>query len=94
VVVATVVCIVLVATVVVIVVNGATDVHVWRGTGYLDVQYCCAGTKPLRMLATCEYTPALHGAVGHVAVARTTGMNPTIVSMFGKMCILDGEALR
>jgi hypothetical protein len=91
--VATIVCTVLVATVVVIVVDGATDVHVWRGTGYLEVQYCCAGTKPLRTLATCEYTPALHGAVGHVAVTKTTGMNAATASMFGKMCILDSEAL-
>jgi hypothetical protein len=54
VVVATVVCTVLVATVVVIVAGNATDVQVCLGTGYLEVQYCCAGTNPFRALATCE----------------------------------------
>lgn len=85
--VATLVCSVLADTVVVIVVVGATNVQVWRGTGYSEVQNCWAGPKPLRMFATCKYMPALHGAVGHVATAKATQASPAIVSILVKICI-------
>ena len=71
-----------------IVVVGATDLQVWRGTRYLEVQNCWAGPKSLRMFVTCEYMPALHGAVGHVATAKATQASPAIVSILVKICIL------